>query len=89
MDYDHRFDYALYIDEGKVDRQLLAMEKAYQEHKNLMEAYSGIAFLEVFGEKPFSPVPKPEACKAGNEASALYNQLMQRSMILRNSYMPR
>lgn len=89
MDYDHRFDYALYIDEGKVDRQLLAMEKAYQEHKSLMEAYSGIAFLEVFGEKPFSPVPKSEACKAGKEASALYNQLMQRSMILRNSYMPR
>lgn len=89
MDYDHRFDYALYIDEGRVNRQLMAMEKAYQEHKGLMEAYSGIAFLEVFGEKPFSPVPKPEACKAGKEASALYNQLMQRSMILRNSYMPR
>ncbi|HRW78804.1 MAG TPA: hypothetical protein P5207_09070, partial [Candidatus Sabulitectum sp.] len=89
MDYDHRFDYALYIDEGRVEGQLKAMEQAYSENSGIMGAYSGIAFLEVFGEKPFSPVPKPEACKAGEKASALYNQLMQKNMILRNRFMPR
>lgn len=89
MDYDHRFDYALYIDEGRVEGQLKAMEQAYAENSGIMGAYSGIAFLEVFGEKPFSPIPKPEACRAGEKASALYNQLMQKNMIIRNRFMPR
>lgn len=87
--YDHRFDYALYFNQERVDKSLKAIEKAYEKIKGHMAACSGIAFLEVFGEKPFSPVPKPEACKAGDEASALYNQLMQKNMILRNRYMPR
>lgn len=87
--YDHRFDYALYFNQERVDAYLEATGKAYEKISSHMAAYSGIAFLEVFGEKPFSPVPKPEACKAGDEASALYNQLMQKNMILRNRYMPR
>ena len=87
--YDHRFDYALYFNQERVDKTLEATERAYEKIKDHMSAYAGIAFLEVFGEKPFSPVPKPEACKADDEASALYNQLMQKNMILRNRYMPR
>jgi aminopeptidase len=88
-DYDHRFDYATYLDQGVVDGQLDALRKAYESVKDHMAAYSGIVFLEVFGEKPFNPVPKPEACKADDQVSSLYNQFSQKNMILRNSYMPR
>ncbi len=87
--YDHRFDYSLYLNEDRVEKQLETSEKVYEKIKNLMTDYSGISVLEVFGEPPFSPVPKPAACKADEKASGIYNQLMQRSSILRNKYMPR
>jgi len=88
-EYDHRFDYALYLNEEKVEAQLSATKDAYESMKNVMSDYSGIILLEVFGEAPFSPVPKPEACKADEKASAVYNMLMQKGAVLRNRYMPR
>lgn len=88
-DYDHRFDYALYLNEERVEKQLEASEQAYENIKEFMTGYSGISVLEVFGEPPFSPVPKPAACKADEKTSGIYNQLMQRSSILRNKFMPR
>jgi len=87
--YDHRFDYSLYLNEKMVEEQLAATEHAYENIKVVMHDYSGVALLRVFGEAPFSPVPKPEACKADEETSAIYNQLMQKSSILRNKYVPR
>lgn len=87
--YDHRFDYALYLNHEMVEAQLAATEKAYESMKDIMSGYSGVVFLEVFGEPPFSPVPKPEACRADEEASAVYNTLTQKSSILRNRYIPR
>jgi len=87
--YDHRFDYALYLNRDMVEDQLESTKAAYEELKDIMSGYSGVAVLEVFGEPPFSPVPKPEACAADNETSAVYNQLMQKGAVLRNQYMPR
>jgi aminopeptidase len=88
-EYDHRFDYALYLNEEKVESQLSAAKDSYENLKNFMSDYSGIILLEVFGEAPFSPVPKPEACKAGEKVSALHNMLTQKGAVLRNKYMPR
>ncbi|MEA3266201.1 MAG: hypothetical protein U9P42_04585, partial [Candidatus Fermentibacteria bacterium] len=62
--YDHRFDYALSITEEMVDNRLAVVEQVFSRMDDILGNYSGSAYLEVFGEPPFSPVLKPEACKA-------------------------
>ncbi|MBQ4284049.1 MAG: leucyl aminopeptidase, partial [Lachnospira sp.] len=61
MDYDHRFDNAIYMDSAFVERKLGALRLAYENHKELASVFGGPAVMEVFGEVPFEPVDKPES----------------------------
>ena len=84
MDYDHRFDNALYIDSQFVERKLGALKLAYEKNKTYAAEFGGPAVMEIFGEVPFEPVDKPEclrldekqqklSVKYNNEASAIVN----------------
>ncbi len=86
--YDHRFDYALSISEELVDKRLSVTEKVFRDMADIFHNYSGTAYLDVFGEPPFSPVLKPEACKADSSTSALFNRLTQGLRLISNEYMP-
>jgi len=86
--YDHRFDYALSISEKSVDERLSVTKEVFWNMADISRSYSGTAFLDVFGEKPFSPVLKPEACKADSSTSALFNRLTQGLRLISNEYMP-
>ena len=55
MEFDHRFDNALYLDGDFVERKLGALKNAYEKHKELADVHGGPAVMEVFGEKPFEP----------------------------------
>ncbi|MCK5840803.1 MAG: aminopeptidase [Candidatus Sabulitectum sp.] len=86
--YDHRFDYALSITEEMVEKRIAVVEEIFSGMTDVLGNFSGSAYLEVFGEPPFSPVLKPEACKADDKASGLFNKQMQGLRMTANEYMP-
>lgn len=61
MDYDHRFDSALYLDNAFVERKLGAIRLAYETYKEKASKFGGPAVMEIFGENPFEPENKKEA----------------------------
>lgn len=61
FDYDHRQDSALFLNPDFVKRKLRAMQTSYDEYADLADVHGGPAVIETFGEKPFSPVSKPES----------------------------
>lgn len=88
MDYDHRFDNALYMDSAFVERKLGALKLAYEKNKILASVFGGPAVMEVFGEEPFEPVDKPEcyhldarqqklSVKYDNESSAIVDNYIK------------
>jgi len=86
--YDHRFDYALSITEEMVEKRIAVVKEVFSGMTDVLGNYSGSAYLDVFGESPFSPVMKPEACKADDRASGLFNKQMQGLRMTANEYMP-
>lgn len=84
LEYDHRFDNALYLDGPLVERKLGALKLAYEKHKEAAAVFGGPAVMEIFGEEPFEPVDKPEvlhldekqqklSVRYDNESSAIVN----------------
>lgn len=61
MDFDHRFDNALYMDGEFVERKTGALRLAYEKNKELAAVHGGPAVMEAFGETPFEPEAKSEA----------------------------
>ena len=62
FDYDHKDDAALYLDHEFVQRKLRVLQVSYEQVKELANGLGGPACIETFGEKPFVPVSKKEAC---------------------------
>lgn len=73
--YDHKDDMALFLDKRLVNRRLEVLRLAYENVKDKARLYAGPAVIETFGEKPFAPQSKPEACafdEAQQKLSAEY-----------------
>jgi len=60
--YDHKDDIALFLDKKLVNRKLEVLRHAYELVKEKAAVYAGPAVIEVFGELPFAPESKDEAC---------------------------
>lgn len=74
-DYDHKYDLGLFLDKRLLNRRLEVLAAAYESVKDKARGYAGPAVIETFGEKPFAPESKPEACvlsPAQQELSAEY-----------------
>ncbi|MCD6328911.1 MAG: aminopeptidase [Candidatus Cloacimonetes bacterium] len=87
--YDHRFDRALYLDEGLIERAKKNLKEAYELCKNYTDLYSGLIYFETFGEEPFSPKVKKECLKLNKEQQALMQQLQQVANQIAFTYTPR
>lgn len=61
MDYDHRFDNALYMDHDFMERKLGALRLAYEKCSIEASQFGGPAVMEIFGETPFEPKNKKAA----------------------------
>ena len=87
-EYDHREDEALFLDKKFVSRRLEVQKEAYEQKKELSAVHAGPAWIEVFGETPFTPVLQKEACQLSKKQQELstwyYGQLGQ----IINSYIP-
>lgn len=88
MEYDHRFDNALYMDSQFIERKLGALRLAYDKNKEAAAVFGGPAVMEVFGEVPFEPLDKKEAfhldakqqklsVKYDNDASEIVNKYIK------------
>lgn len=87
--YDHRFKYALYLDRETVDRQMAVRRAVIEELAPLMRNYSGVAHMDLFGEQPFSPVPRESMVRPDRETTALYNSFTQQMVALQQEHTPR
>lgn len=75
-EYDHRGDQALFLDKKLMERKLEVTKNTFEQHKELAAQFAGPAVMEIFGERPFVPVNKPEAVSlsdAQKELSVLYD----------------
>lgn len=86
MDYDHRFDNALYLDAQFVERKLGALRFAYEQHKEAAAVFGGPAVMEVFGENPFEPEDKKEALHLDEKQQKLSVKYDSESSAVVNKY---
>lgn len=84
--YDHKDDIALFLDKKLVNRKLEVLKLAYEEVKDKARGYAGPAVIETFGEKPFAPKAKPEACMLSPEQQKLSAEYKGASAQLVNQY---
>jgi hypothetical protein len=87
--YDHRFKYALYLDQKTVDSQIAMRREVFDELSDVLHAYSGVAHVGLFGEQPFSPSQRQSMVRADREMSVLYNRFTQLGVAIQQSHLPR
>lgn len=58
LNYFHKNDSFLYVDERYVDEVLKAYDMAFEKYKNMLSGYGGPIWVESFGEKQFEPENK-------------------------------
>lgn len=86
MDYDHRFDAAIYTDAQFIERKLGALKLAYEKNKELADVHGGPAVMEVFGENPFEPVDYDECCHMDEHQQKLMVRYNSESGTIVNNY---
>ncbi|MDO5381449.1 MAG: aminopeptidase [Eubacteriales bacterium] len=86
MEFDHRFDNALYMDNDFVERKLGALKLAYEKNKELASVHGGPAVMEVFGEAPFEPQDYDECYHLDNRQQKLSVKYSNESGDIVNSY---
>ena len=84
--YDHKGDYALYLDKKLVERRLGVLRTAYEKYKELAAEHAGPAVMEVFGEENFVPRPCGKALVPSEKQQKLLVQYNSESGRLVNAY---
>ena len=86
MEFDHRFDNALYLDGDFVERKLGALKSAYEKYSELAAVHGGPAVMEVFGETPFEPEDTIECCHLDDKQQMLLVKYNNEPGSIINSY---
>lgn len=55
FDFDHKFDRGLYLSEELNEKAIAIYKQVTEEQQEKLQNYSGVLFIERFGEEPFSP----------------------------------
>lgn len=84
--FDHKDDIGLFLDKKLVNRKLEVLQLAYEQVKDQARGYAGPAVIEVFGEKPFAPQTKQEACALRPEQQKLSAEYRGASAEIVNRY---
>lgn len=84
--FDHREDRALFVDKALTQRFLEVLQTAFEEHRQDAFGYAGPAVVEVFGEKDFEPVNKPQAPKMTEEQNELWVDYRMRLRQIQSNY---
>lgn len=86
--FDHKEDEALFFDKKIMNRRLEAIRNAYEGVKVLAKRHAGPAVVEVFGEKPFKPVNKPECLSLDEKQQKLLASYMGQNGQIINEFVP-
>ena len=86
FDYDHKDDIAMILDKRFVERKLEVMRTTYEQNREIAPKFAGPAVMEVFGEKPFSPIVKPEAVKLTEKQEELLLSMLSKASQMTNFY---
>lgn len=86
MDYDHRFDNALYMDKAFVERRLQVVRTSYEKYKELAYGHAGPAVIEIFGETPFEPKDIKEAFRLDERQRELNVSMNNAAAAIVNEY---
>ena len=84
--YDHKEDGALWLDKKYVNRKIEGLKAAYEAAKELAAVHGGPACMEAFGEMPFVPEAKPEACQLSKAQQKLSVEYASAAGALVNQY---
>lgn len=87
FDFDHCKDKALYYDRAMANRHLAALKKAYEACREWISANAGPACFETFGESPFTPVMKENACRLSGKQQKLEVEFSNLQAGLAEQYM--
>ncbi len=87
-DYDHKEDTALILDRKFAERKFEVAETTYEHYKDRAKQFAGPACMEVFGEKPFSPIQKDTALKLSQAQTEISLEYSNKNSELVNRYIP-
>lgn len=87
--YDHKFDWALALDEASCSERVEVYRAITAEMRGEARKRSGWLGIQTFGEEPFSPVPCPDAVTPSPEAKELYRELNMKLSEISNEIVPR
>lgn len=85
-DYDHKEDWALFLDGALAGRRTAAVKNVFERHKELAALYGGPAVVESFGEEPFVPVTKSAACRLSEKQQKLSVENAAQIAAVQNEY---
>ena len=84
--YDHRFDNALSLTRDYVEKSLKVAEESMEALKDMIALQAGPAYVELFGETPFSPESKKSCLKLNEEQQQLFREFNGRNAQLYYKY---
>ncbi len=87
--YDHRFDWALFLDAATRDAFLADARKGFEDAGARPSAYAGPMLVNTFGHEPFDPVPNPDAVSPDEATTKLYRELSMGINELVDGFTPR
>lgn len=85
-DYDHKEDWALFLDGALAGRRTTAVRNVFERYRELAALYGGPAVVESFGEKPFVPVAKSTACRLSEKQQKLSVENAGQISAVQNEY---
>jgi hypothetical protein len=89
MEYDHRFDGGLTMDQKYSDVLLKIAAKVLEDNRKLIGQMAGPAVMEIFGEVPFEPLSKKSCVKYNDEVKELMSKHNNKYQQLFSKYLPR
>ncbi|MCK5034854.1 MAG: aminopeptidase [Candidatus Sabulitectum sp.] len=86
MQYDHKFDWALFLDEETVDKAIGELVGMFSEMYEEASLHSGRAYVMTFGDNRRSPEPNRFSVKPGKDSSRIFMDLQLRRREISNRY---
>ena len=88
FNYDHRFDSALYFDEVAGERKIAKFVDIFEKYKKELKLFSGSAYFDAFGEKPFAPESKGTSLKFNEQQSKAFQSTSLKLRQIQDKYLP-
>ncbi len=86
--YDHKFDIGLVLTDEWAQAKMGSYKLIAESCEKVLRDYSGILYVERFGEEPFSPISNDERIKLSKSQQKIYQSLQNNQRQLVEKYIP-